>query len=185
MLSTAPCRSSQVFSGSGRFFSTQRRRPVFVLTPRAKRMRSRRMASPSSEATGAAPPSEDKGAASRGETPPPRYVTPPPRYVFGFSTGHVGTTSLSSRSMYECTCATRAHCKCELAGIGFFHETGRRRGLQETHPRLYEWHEASVSPGRRPATTTTLRKPLHECYCLHLLLVPLGTPAFTSGTKRR
>ena len=98
------------------------------------------MASPSSEATGAAPPSEDKGAASRGETPPPRYV-------FGFSTGHVGTTSLSSRSMYECTCATRAHCKCELAGIGFFHETGRRRGLQETHPRLYEWHEASVSPG--------------------------------------
>ena len=38
-----------------------------------------------------------------------------PRYVFGFSTGHVGTTSLSSRGMYACTCATRAHCKCELA----------------------------------------------------------------------
>ena len=174
MLSTAPWGSSHL-SYSGR-----------VLAPHAERMHSRRMASPSSEATGAAPPSEDKGAASRGETPPPRYVTPPPRYVFGFSTGHVGTTSLSSRSMYECTCATRAHCKCELAGIGFFHETGRRRGLQETHPRLYEWHEASVSPGRRPATITGRGFTNHNCTnCLHLLLVPLGTPAFTSGTRRR
>ena len=53
------------------------------------------MASPSSEANGVAPPSEDNSAASsHSETPPP---PPPPRYVFGFSTGHVGTTSLSSR----------------------------------------------------------------------------------------
>ena len=59
------------------------------------------MASPSSEANGVAPRSEDNGAASsHSETPPPHSETPPPpppRYVFGFSTGHVGTTSLSSR----------------------------------------------------------------------------------------
>lgn len=88
------------------------------------------MASPSREADGAAPPSATT-----------------PRFVFGFSTGHVGTTSLSQRSMYECSCTTRAHCKCELAGFGFFHETGRRRGLQESHPSLYEWHEAPLAAG--------------------------------------
>ena len=91
------------------------------------------MASPSREADGAAPPSATT-----------------PRFVFGFSTGHVGTTSLSQRSMYECSCTTRAHCKCELAGFGFFHETGRRRGLQESHPSLYEWHEAPAALGPGP-----------------------------------
>lgn len=71
----------------------------------------------------------------------------PPRYVFGFSTGHVGTTSLSSRRLYHCECAVRAHCGCALSGHGFFHESGQRCGLQSSHPTLREWHEAPLGGG--------------------------------------
>ena len=70
-----------------------------------------------------------------------------PRYVFGFSTGHVGTTSLSSRRLYHCECEVRAHCRCALSHHGFFHESGQRRGLQSSHPTLREWHEAPLRGG--------------------------------------
>ena len=71
----------------------------------------------------------------------------PPRYIIGFSTGHVGTTSLSTRGMYECKCEVRAHCKCLLSKYGFFHEAGQRKGLQSTHASLCEWHESPLSEG--------------------------------------
>lgn len=68
----------------------------------------------------------------------------PPRLIIGFSTGHVGTTSLSARRSYHCSCESRANCKCSLSHYGFFHEAGKRLGLQSTHASLRDWHEAPL-----------------------------------------
>ena len=78
----------------------------------------------------------------------PTPTSPPlPTIIIGFSTGHVGTTSLSSRSMYACECEERARCRCALANYGFPHEQGGRQGLQTTHTTLREWHEAPLVGG--------------------------------------
>ena len=79
--------------------------------------------------------------------PTPTLPPPLPALVVGFSTGHVGTTSLSSRGMYACACDDRAHCRCALANYGFFHELGQRRGLQSSHATLRDWHEAPLPTG--------------------------------------
>tara|TARA_B110001452_G_scaffold223767_1_gene197105 strand:- start:1236 stop:2081 length:846 start_codon:yes stop_codon:yes gene_type:complete len=81
------------------------------------------------------------------EMPTAEMAMTPPRYVIGFSTGHVGTTTLCARSSYECICESRAWCKCVLSKYGFAHELGRRKGLQSDFATLCEWHEAPLADG--------------------------------------
>ena len=71
----------------------------------------------------------------------------PPRYIIGFSTGHVGTTTLCARNSYSCPCESRAHCRCALSTYGFLHELGKRKGLQADFASLCEWHDAPLADG--------------------------------------